>query len=686
MSSDPDHIRLLESVALHLLGTPNEKQSNNDRTKLRFGTNGSISVDLTKGVWHDFENNEGGGATDLIMREMGLKDAREAYEWAEREGFWINGKAKNGSAGKASLGKIVATYDYTDENGVLLFQVTRHEPKDFRQRRRAKAGDNPKDIKDGWVWKVQGIRRVPYDLPRVIEANGKQTIYICEGEKDCDNLIRLGLTATTNPGGASKGHGKWHDELTPHFRGADVVIIADNDDAGKTHAADVAAKLTGAAKRIRLLDIAAIWPECKPKCDISDWLDAGHSTEELGKVVARLPDQSISTRLGVIDAGDDVEKPDPRAWLLGNIFAFNFLSSLFGDGGVGKTALRYAQYMSLATDRSLTGEHVFRRCRVLIVSLEDNMEELRRRIWALRIHYDISEADLKGWLYLWAPGAKGGKLMELDKNGNPKVGDLRDNIEAIIVEKKIDLAGIDPFVKSHGVGENNNNAIDLVAQVLVDLMHKHNIAVDIPHHVSKPGAKGETEPGDANRGRGASALKDAARLVYTLNVMSKDDAELFGINETQRWGYVRMDKGKVNIAPPSRKAVWFHLIGVSLDNGNVMYPNGDEVQVIEPWFPADMWQDMSEEQIDAIIEDIDAGLPEGVRYSNHPQAKTRAAWKVVVKHAPTKTESQAREIIKAWVSNKRLIVKLYSNGVTRKEEEGLFENKERIKGKDEVPF
>ena len=113
-----------------------------------------------------------------------------------------------------------------------------------------------------------------------------------------------------------------------------------------------------------------------------------------------------------------------------------------------------------------------------------------------------------------------------------------------------------------------------------------------------------------------------------------------------------MDKGKVNIAPPSRKAVWFHLVGVSLDNGNVMYPNGDEVQAVEPWFPADMWQDMSDEQIDAIIEEIDTGLPEGVRYSNHPQAKTRAAWKVVVKHAPTKTESQAREIIKAWVTTR----------------------------------
>ena len=67
----------------------------------------------------------------------------------------------------------------------------------------------------------------------------------------------------------------------------------------------------------------------------------------------------------VLDAGDDVELPPARGWLFGNIFARNFLSSLFGDGGVGKTALRNAQYMSLATGRNLTGEHIFQRCRVL---------------------------------------------------------------------------------------------------------------------------------------------------------------------------------------------------------------------------------------------------------------------------------------------------------------------------------
>jgi hypothetical protein len=52
-----------------------------------------------------------------------------------------------------------------------------------------------------------------------------------------------------------------------------------------------------------------------------------------------------------------------------------------------------------------------------------------------------------------------------------------------------------------------------------------------PHHCRQlsPRNGAGTEPGDADRGRGASALKDAARLVYTLNVMTKDEAKGFGI-------------------------------------------------------------------------------------------------------------------------------------------------------------
>jgi hypothetical protein len=378
--------------------------------------------------------------------------------------------------------------------------------------------------------------------------------------------------------------------------------------------------------------------------------------------------------LGEWDAGDDVNPPPPRGWLLGVSFCRTFLSSLIGPGGAGKTALRYAQALSLATGRKLTGEHIFQRCRVLIVSLEDDDKELRRRIRAVRLHYNIPLSDVKGWLFLAAPGAKAGKLMGMDKRGRAVPGKLGTNLEATIIARKIDFVMLDPFVKTHSVEENLNSAIDDVVQILTDLATKHNIAIDAPHHVRK----GQMEPGDADAGRGASAYIDAARLVYTCLPMSEDDAQVFGINQEDRRDYIRVDSGKPNIARRNRNAKWFRLVSVTLDNPTAQYPAGDEVQTVEPWSPPDLWTGTTSMGLNAVLTDIDRGLtdangnPTGQRYSDSNAAKDRAAWRVVQKHYPQKTKAQCRQIIAKWVETELLYPDDYDDPVDRKPRKGLY--------------
>jgi hypothetical protein len=102
-----------------------------------------------------------------------------------------------------------------------------------------------------------------------------------------------------------------------------------------------------------------------------------------------------------------------------------------------------------------------------------------------------------------------------------------------------------------------------------------------------------------------------------------------------------------------------------------MYPNGDEVQTVEPWTQPDTWADLSYGLLNRILDDIDAGLPDGNRYTDANKAEDRAAWKVVTKNAPTKSAGQARAIIKAWVENGVLIHEDYENPVTRKTVKGL---------------
>ncbi|WP_273378247.1 phage/plasmid primase, P4 family [Symbiobacterium thermophilum] len=170
--------------------------------------------------------------------------------------------------------RILKTYDYRDENGKLLYQAVRYVPKAFRQRR--------PDGRGGWIWNVEGVRRVAYRLPDVIKAvnEGAQALFIVEGEKDADRLWSLGVPATCNAAGA----GKWGDGETSSLaflpESIEVVILPDNDLAGAKHAAEVAYQLRRAGKSVRVVDL----PGLPDKGDVSDWLDAGHTVEDLWRV------------------------------------------------------------------------------------------------------------------------------------------------------------------------------------------------------------------------------------------------------------------------------------------------------------------------------------------------------------------------------------------------------------------
>jgi hypothetical protein len=149
-----------------------------------------------------------------------------------------NGKAKGSPQSKT----IVATYDYTNEDGELLFQVVHRAPKGFRQRR--------PDGKDGWIWSLGEMSRVLYRLLEVKEAVAlERPIFVAEGEKAVDALVKLGVPATCSPGGAEK----WRDDYSQHLSGADVVVLPDNDEPGERHCEAVAKLLAGYAARVRVL-------------------------------------------------------------------------------------------------------------------------------------------------------------------------------------------------------------------------------------------------------------------------------------------------------------------------------------------------------------------------------------------------------------------------------------------------
>lgn len=210
----------------------------------------------------------GGCAQKVVVDELKARNL-----WPSRNGKRPKGKARR---------KLIATYDYRDPAGALVYQVCRFEPKDFSQRR-----PDPENT-GKWLWNLDGVTRLPYRLPELLAADPAAPVFIDEGEKDADRLAALKLVTTCN----SEGADKWRSELNQYFKGRRVVILADNDAPGLEHALKVAQALYGIAASVKIVDL----PGLPPKGDVSDWLAAGGTAEKLLELAEAAPDWKPQAR------------------------------------------------------------------------------------------------------------------------------------------------------------------------------------------------------------------------------------------------------------------------------------------------------------------------------------------------------------------------------------------------------
>lgn len=193
-----------------------------------------------------------------------------------------------------SKGKIVATYDYRDADGVLLYQVVRFDPKGFSQRR--------PDGNGKWTWNLNGVRRVLYRLPELLTAPADSWVVAVEGEKDGDNLARAGIVATTSPQGA----GKWDTVDDSPLHGKKVCVIADKDKPGRDHAADIVRSLYGKVASLKVIEL----PGDNVK-DASDWIAAGGTKDELLRLIEAAPEPTPTEPDAESDPAADSGAPPP---------------------------------------------------------------------------------------------------------------------------------------------------------------------------------------------------------------------------------------------------------------------------------------------------------------------------------------------------------------------------------------
>lgn len=163
--------------------------------------------------------------------------------------------------------RIVATYNYP--GGV---QKLRYSDKSFSWRQ--------PDGKGGWIYSRKGIKPSLY-----IAGELSDGVAVCEGEKDADNLHRLGWDAVSGADGA--GPGKWKPEYTEQLKGLSICIFQDNDDVGKAYAQETAAALHNVCKSVYLFDLSKVWPDIPLHADVSDLVEK-FGDEKACEMIAQL--------------------------------------------------------------------------------------------------------------------------------------------------------------------------------------------------------------------------------------------------------------------------------------------------------------------------------------------------------------------------------------------------------------
>lgn len=278
----------------------------------------------------------------------------------------------------------------------------------------------------------------------------------------------------------------------------------------------------------------------------------------------------------------DDDALEPRRWLYGRALIRGKVTAMVAPPGVGKSTFTLQMAVSVATGKDLLGLGVHESCPVWLYNNEDDLEELHRRLAAVRKEFGITKDELKGRLFL--NSGEQHRLTIAKRNGHGTLQALRAGIDATIAGEQMAKHGVglmivDPFAETHEGEENDNVQMGYVIGLFRSLAQKANAAMCVVHHTRKPPAgSADGHAGNMDSSRGASSVLAAARVGLTLYSMSEKDAKRFGVLASQRHRYVRLDYSKGNLALLPDAPLWFKRESVEL----VLRGGSDSVGVLKP--------------------------------------------------------------------------------------------------------
>jgi AAA domain len=289
----------------------------------------------------------------------------------------------------------------------------------------------------------------------------------------------------------------------------------------------------------------------------------------------------------------DPELIPPRQWLYGGHYVRNAVTATVAPGGFGKTTLTLYELIAMAANG----------LRCWYISGEDPRVEIDRRIAAhCEQHKNkIDKRVVANNLFVDDKISFPLFIGQCQRNSVVKFDDLwLTLLESEIRNKKLDVVALDPFISFHSVPESDNGSIDQVVKRLFLIAQNTGCCIELSHHVRKAvqGSQAELTVDDT---RGGSAIVNAVRSCRVFNRMSANEAALAKVPQDKRTAYVRIDKGKRNMAP-AEKASWWHIVSVHL-------PNGDNVQAIEPYNFPSAFEGLSEVEVTWVQDFLKNGGP-----------------------------------------------------------------------------
>jgi hypothetical protein len=389
-----------------------------------------------------------------------------------------------------------AEYIYKKADGTPYLRVKRSAHKEFSQQHWNGST---------WLSGAPDGPRIPYRLPEILSAE-HDDIFIVEGEKDADNLAALGTFATTNSGGANN----WSPDLNPFFKGKQVFILPDNDGPGRDHCTKVIQNLFGVAKEIRVINL----PGLAGKGDVSDWLEAGGTADQLAELMrlaprvekSPAPESNKSADLDVVCVAD--VQPVNIEWLWPNRIAIGKPHALAGEGGLGKSTL-LCDWTARTTngEKWPDGADASEAASVIILASEDAIEDtIAPRLMA-------AGADLSRVFVIRSV---------LEGNGKRRSFNLQADLARLEAEvgrrNNVRLVIIDPVSSYLGKIDSHKNAdVRSVLDPLSEMAARLRVAVICNNHFSKGG-------GSANsKVIGSVAFVNAVRAAFIVTPDSEDE-------------------------------------------------------------------------------------------------------------------------------------------------------------------